>query len=181
MVALDTISPAPHLHASGHGGSCAHEAAHAARAPEALAEAERQCEERGLRLTPIRKQVLEQLYATHRPMSAYEVIDGLAAGGIKRLAPVTVYRALDFLMAEGFVHKLESRNAFIACPFRHARGDLVVFMICEACGGVDEVTSDPLTRALSAIAEDHHFTPRARVIELQGACAHCREEKMPVS
>jgi len=50
-------------------------------------------------------------------------------------------------------------------------------MICEACGGVDEVTSDPLTRALQTIADDHHFTPRARVIELQGSCAHCREKE----
>jgi Fur family zinc uptake transcriptional regulator len=94
--------------------------------------------------------------------------------GVKKLAPVTVYRAMDFLIEEGFVHKLESRNAFIACPFQHSRGDLVVFMICEQCKGVDEVISEPLTRTLSAIAEDHHFTPRARVIELQGLCAHCR-------
>jgi len=164
-------------HSHTHHETCAHESAHTARAPEALAEAEKTCETRGVRLTPIRKQVLEALYTTHRPMSAYDVIDGLAAMGVKRLAPVTIYRALEFLMAEGFVHRLASHNAFIACPFRHTDNDLVVFMICEACGGVDEVTSDPLTRALQTIADDHHFTPRARVIELQGSCAHCREKE----
>jgi Fur family zinc uptake transcriptional regulator len=145
-----------------------------------LAAAEKHCVERGLRLTPIRKQVLQTLYATHHPMSAYDVIDSLNAAGIKKLAPVTVYRAMDFLIGEGFVHRLASRNAFIACPFHHARGDLVVFMICEKCSGVDEVTSEPLTRALATITEDHHFTPHARVIELQGLCAHCwLEENLP--
>jgi Fur family zinc uptake transcriptional regulator len=160
-----------------HGEACAHGEAHAARAPEALVAAENYCAEHGLRLTPIRKQVLEALYATHHPMSAYDVIDGLSALGVKKLAPVTVYRAMDFLIGEGFVHKLESRNAFIACPFQHSRGEVVVFMICEQCNGVDEVMSEPLTRTLSAIAESHHFTPRARVIELQGLCAHCRDEE----
>jgi Fur family zinc uptake transcriptional regulator len=161
-----------------HHETCAHESAHTARAPEALASAERACITRGLRLTPIRKQVLEALYTTHRPMSAYDVIDGLAAMGIKRLAPVTIYRALDFLMAEGFVHRLASHNAFIACPFRHSQEDLVVFMICEACGGVDEITSEPLSSVLQTIADDYHFTPRARVIELQGRCAHCHTKEL---
>jgi Fur family zinc uptake transcriptional regulator len=182
MAASDPASPEPHSHPHPHAlvEACAHGEAHAARAPEALAAAEKHCTERGLRLTPIRKQVLQTLYATHHPMSAYDVIDGLTAAGVKKLAPVTVYRAMDFLITEGFVHRLASRNAFIACPFHHARGDLVVFMICETCSGVDEVTSEPLTRALAALTEDHHFIPHARVIELQGLCAHCRlEEKLP--
>ena len=182
MAVSHSTTHASHSHPHDHavGEACAHGEAHAARAPEALAAAEKHCAERGLRLTPIRKQVLQTLYATHHPMSAYDVIDCLNAAGVKKLAPVTVYRAMDFLIGEGFVHRLASRNAFIACPFHHARGDLVVFMICETCSGVDEVTSEPLTRALAAIAEDHHFTPHARVIELQGLCAHCRlEEKLP--
>lgn len=164
----------PHSHE--HSASCAHEAEHAARASEAMAEAQSYCDENGLRLTPIRRDVLGALYSTHRPMSAYEIIDRLAVDGGKRQAPVTIYRAMDFLVGVGFAHKLESRNAFIACPFHHRSGDLVVFMICERCGGVDEAMSEPLTRALSEIAERNHFAPRARVIELQGACAHCRDE-----
>jgi len=138
--------------------------------------AETHCAQRGLRLTPIRRDVLAALYSTHRPMSAYDIINALATSGVKRQAPVTIYRAMNFLLSEGFAHKLESRNAFIACPFHHTSRDLVVFMICERCGGVDEATSEPLTRALSEIAERNHFAPRARVIELQGACAHCRDE-----
>ncbi|MCP8938905.1 transcriptional repressor [Alsobacter sp. SYSU M60028] len=160
-------------HAHEHGG-CAHAADHAARAPAAIADAEALCAERGLRLTPIRRQVLEALYATHRPMSAYDLIDALEAGGGKRHAPVTIYRALDFLLEQAFAHRLESRNAFIACPFRHAPGDLVVFMICDRCGGVDEAVSDELRRDLAQLARRQGFTPHARVIELAGSCAHCR-------
>ena len=105
-----------HAHHPGEGG-CAHAQDHAARGPAALAEAESACAARGLRLTPIRRQVLNALYATHRPMSAYDLIDRLAAeGGAKRLAPITVYRALDFLMENGFVHELESRNAYHRLP-----------------------------------------------------------------
>ncbi|GGH32403.1 transcriptional repressor [Alsobacter metallidurans] len=127
-----------------------------------------------MRLTPIRRQVLDALYATHRPMSAYDLIDRLAPHeGDKRPAPITVYRALDFLLDNGFVHKLESRNAFIACPFRHAPGDLVVFMICEQCGGVDEACSDELRGALTHLAQIQGFSPRANILELAGRCAHC--------
>lgn len=107
-------------------------------------------------------------------MSAYDLIDRLAPHeGDKRPAPITVYRALDFLLDNGFVHKLESRNAFIACPFRHAPGDLVVFMICEQCGGVDEACSDELRGALTHLAQIQGFSPRANILELAGRCAHC--------
>ncbi len=167
-----------HIHEHGH---CAHEAEHAARAPEALAAAALHCNDQGLKLTPIRRAVLEALYSTHRPISAYDAIDALAASTGKREAPVTVYRALDFLMAAGLAHKLESRNAYIACPFHHMNDEPVVFLICERCGGVDEATSDPLARALSGLVESHGFSPRARVIEVQGTCAHCTTNAIPLS
>src|SRR3954451_10190569 len=83
-----------HGHMHEHGEACAHAAEHLARAPAAIAEAGAGCAARGLRLTPIRKQVLEALYTTHRPMSAYDLIDTLSEGGQKRHAPVTIYRAL---------------------------------------------------------------------------------------
>lgn len=140
----------------------------------ALAEAEKICLERGLRLTDIRRNVLEALYATHRPLGAYDLIERLAEKGLKRLAPVTIYRALDFLMENGFAHKLASRNAFVACPFHHRADEVVVFLICEECGGVDETVSDELTDALAAIVKRERFKQQSRVIEIVGACAHCR-------
>lgn len=173
---MDNHHP-PHDHAAGHHKACAHESAHAARAPEALAAAEAHCVHEGLKLTPIRRAVLEALYSTHRPMSAYEVLDVLASSTGKREAPVTIYRAFDFLLAAGLAHKLESRNAYIACPFHHASTEPVMFLICERCGGVDETTSEPLTRALSGLVQDQGFTPRAQVIEIQGLCAHCSTMK----
>src|SRR5918911_921919 len=79
--------------------------------------------------------------------------------GHRRLAPITVYRALEFLMAEGLAHRLASRNAFVACPHRHGPGDLVAFLICDACGGVDEMSSAPLGRALSSLLKEERFEP----------------------
>jgi Fur family zinc uptake transcriptional regulator len=158
----------------GHGHDCAHAHDHAVRAPRALAAAEESCRERGLRLTPIRRDVLAALYATHRPLSAYDLAERTGGKGEKALSAVSVYRALEFLIENGFAHRLESRNAFVACPSMHGPGDLVVFMICEACGGVDEAVSDDLSKALARVARDHGFSPDARLIELAGRCAHCR-------
>lgn len=171
-----TSIPDP-CHKHDHHG-CAHAKDHAARAPKALEEAAALCRDRGERLTPIRQKVLAALYATHRPMSAYELIaaigseDDQGSGG-KRLAAVTIYRTLDFLIAQGLAHRLESRNAFIACPLHHAPDDLVVFMICESCGGVDEVGSEALGQALHDVAGQHGFKPHLRIIELAGTCSHC--------
>lgn len=173
--------PAEDPHRAGHGEglravcACAHAHDHARRAPEALAEAEERCRQSGVRLTPIRRQVLEALYRTHRPMSAYDLTARIADGE-RPLSAVSVYRALEFLMANGFAHRLESRNAFVACPASHGPGELVVFMICDGCGGVDEVVSEDLSGALSRVAGEHGFVPYARVIELAGRCEHCRSD-----
>lgn len=139
-----------------------------------MADAETSCRERHLRLTPIRRQVLEALHASYRPVSAYDLIEQIGPQNGRMLAPITIYRALDFLLEAGFVHRLESRNAFIACPSRHEPGDLVVFMICDRCGGVDEAVSDELRKALGRLSNAHGFSPKAQVIELAGACSHCQ-------
>ncbi|MCX7315394.1 MAG: Fur family transcriptional regulator [Hyphomicrobiales bacterium] len=166
-----------HLHRHDHDRpehtACAHAHDHAARAPLALVEAMELCKARGERLTPIRQRVLAALYSTHKPLSAYEVIETLASETDKRLAPVTIYRTMDFLIAQGLAHRLESRNAFIACPARHAPDELVVFMICDSCSGVDEVSSDRLGLALQDLTRQHGFKPQMRIIELAGTCAHC--------
>ena len=156
-------------------GPCAHAAGRSTRAPEALAEAEALCWARGVRLTPIRRDVLAVLYGTHRPLGAYDIADALGEKGHRRLAPITVYRALEFLLAEGLAHRLASRNAFVACPHRHGAGDLVAFLICEACGGVDEMSSPPLGKALSRLLDAERFEPHLQVLEISGRCAHCRE------
>ena len=164
------------LHADGE--ACAHAEHQHARGPDALARAEVACRAGGVRLTPIRRAVLAALYATHRPLGAYDIAEALAEGR-GRLAPITIYRALDFLIAQGLVHRLASRNAFVACPHGHASRDLVAFLICEACGGVDELSPAGLRRAVSHLLQEQGFEPQLQVLEISGRCAHCRAPAAP--
>lgn len=185
---------APVRHGEHDHGACAHAAAREDQAGGALARAEALCAARGLRLTPIRREVLETMLATHRPLGAYDIAERLAdradarasgRTGRRRLAPITVYRALDFLMEEGLVHRLASRNAFIACPQAHPEHahpkdahdghDPVAFLICDACGGVDERSSAVLAGALRGLVEAEGFKPRQQVLEIAGLCDHCRQ------
>ena len=123
----------------------------------------------------MRRQVFEALAGSPQAMGAYDLIDALAAQGHKRLAPISVYRALDFLLEAGLAHKIESRNAFVACPHLHDAGEVVIFMICETCGRVREATSDAVSKAVGGVAKSNHFTLKSQVIELQGRCAACGE------
>jgi Fur family zinc uptake transcriptional regulator len=144
---------------------------------DAMAVAEAICAERGQRLTPIRRKVLGALLASHKPLGAYEIIDRLAPKGARqgpRPAPITAYRALEFLRENGLVHRIESRNAFIACVHTHAAGDLVVFLICEHCGTVGEASSADVAATLTSAARAAGFTPKSPVIEISGICTHCR-------
>ena len=146
-------------------------------ASSAIAHAEAQCAARAQRLTPIRRQVLEALLASHKPLGAYEIIDHLAQQNPSpqnRPAPITIYRALDFLRENGFVHRIESRNAFIACVQNHDSGDPVVFLICEKCGAVGEAASAAVAETIKTASRAAGFTPKTPVIEISGICAHCK-------
>jgi Fur family zinc uptake transcriptional regulator len=139
---------------------------------DAMAVAEERCAQRGQRLTPMRRDVLAALLASHRPLGAYEIMDRLAPEGT-RPAPITVYRALDFLRDNGFVHRIESRNAFVACVHSHDVGELVVFLLCERCGAVGEASSAEVAAKLKSAARAAGFTPKSPVIEISGVCTHC--------
>ena len=141
-----------------------------------MAAAEVLCGQRGQRLTPIRRKVLAALLGTHKPLGAYEIIERLALTG-PRLAPITTYRALEFLRENGLVHRIESRNAFVACVHNHAASALVVFLICERCGAVGEAASAAVAQTLKTAARTAGFMPKAPVIEIGGVCAHCREKQ----
>ena len=142
-----------------------------------MAVAEALCAQHGQRLTPIRRKVLAVLLASHKPLGAYEIIDRMAPKGShsgSRPAPITAYRALEFLRENGLVHRIESRNAFIACVHNHAAGALVVFLICERCGAVGEASSAEVTSTLTSAARAAGFTPKSPGIEISGICTHCR-------
>jgi Fur family zinc uptake transcriptional regulator len=141
---------------------------------DALAHAEALCVRRGERLTAMRRHVLEVLSSSHKPLGAYEIIDLVAARG-PRPAPITIYRALDFLTSQGLVHRIESRNAFLACINNHASDAPVVFLICDECGAVGEAPSAAVAESLNAAAKSAGFTPKSPVVEIAGICAHCRE------
>lgn len=138
----------------------------------AIATAEQVCSERGVRFTDLRKRILEMVWAGHTAVKAYDLLDVLSREG-GSAKPPTVYRALDFLMEQGFVHKIESLNAYVGCP--HA-GDHHVsqFLICDTCGYVEEVTSDTLTRELVNLADSKTFTIKGQTVEIHGTCSNCR-------
>jgi Fur family transcriptional regulator, zinc uptake regulator len=142
-------------------------------ASDAIEHAEAICAARKERLTPVRRRVLEALLASHQPLGAYELIDRLAKRGA-RPAPITIYRALDFLRELGLVHRIESRNAFIACVHNHESSDPVVFLICEKCGAVGEAASAAVADTIKTASRAAGFTPKTPVIEISGTCAHCK-------
>ena len=92
-----------------------------------------------------------------------------------RPAPITIYRALDFLCENGLVHRIESRNAYVACVHNHDGDDLVVFLICESCGAVGEAPGAAAAEALKASSRAAGFSPKSPLIEIAGICSHCRK------
>src|ERR1044071_1930992 len=143
---------------------------HGRCAADAIAHAEAVCARRAQRFTPIRRQVLGALLSSHRPLGAYEVIDELAKS-MPRPAPITVYRALDFLMENGLVHRIESRNAYLACAHDHDATSMVAFLICERCGSVGEIPASPVSQSIKAAARASGFVPKMSVVEISGTCA----------
>lgn len=128
---------------------------------------------RGVKLTPGRQAILDMLCAAGQPLGAYDMIDRLAATGKKRAAPVTIYRALDYLVENGLVHRLASRNAFLACSHRHEAGEPLVFLICDRCGSVAEHSSTAIRDDLEKLAREAGFIRRTQIIEMAGVCAKC--------
>src|SRR5437899_12145699 len=115
---------------------------------DAMTHAEQVCVRRAQKFTPIRRQVLQALLSSHRPLGAYEVIDELAKS-MPRPAPITVYRALDFLMENGLVHRIESRNAYLACAHAHAAAARAAILISDACGSGGEIPAMPAAHTIS--------------------------------
>ena len=139
-----------------------------------MEQAEALCRERGVRLTDQRRTVLQLLCVSEKPLSAYELLDRLR-GVVKNPAPPTVYRALDFLLEQGLVHKLESLHAYIGCTHPdHPHASQ--FLICSDCGGVSEVEDPAVARSLRAAGQAAGFQTERPVVELLGTCAECSDK-----
>ena len=146
---------------------------HAQCVADTLSRAEEACDGAGQRLTPLRRRVLEVLAESHAPLGAYEIVERLKRMG--EAAPaMSVYRALDFLLMQGLAHRIESRNAFLACNYGHGADEIVVFLICNGCSTVAEVKSDAIGRDLSRAAGAVGFEAHVPVLEIKGLCENCR-------
>jgi Fur family zinc uptake transcriptional regulator len=137
-----------------------------------LASAEAACAGRGVRLTDVRRDVLRLILQAGEPVGAYALLDSLKAltGGGK---PPTVYRALDFLLAQGLIHRVERLNAFVGCHDGAVHAHAAQFLICRTCGRATEVEDAAVEKAIAAAAASAGFTPARTTVEIEGVCAEC--------
>ncbi|MFC0268394.1 Fur family transcriptional regulator [Kushneria aurantia] len=134
--------------------------------------AETRCRDNDARFTPIRRRVFEMISEHASGLKAYELLDLLSSEHASARPP-TVYRALDFLLEQGLVHRIESLNAYVACPCPdHARG--FQLMICRHCGLVEEIHDHAIMQQLESSATDRGFTIERQTIELSGLCQRCQ-------
>lgn len=150
---------------------------------DALKAAAALARERALRFTPLRWRVFEIVLARHCPIGAYDILSELSRSSDRRKpAPPTVYRALDFLMGQGFVHRIDTMNAYVAC-FAPERRHRTHFFLCKACGCVAEIEDVALVAALARAAEDAGFAVERETVEISGLCSDCagklRRPSMP--
>jgi Fur family zinc uptake transcriptional regulator len=129
------------------------------------------CEDKGLRVTPPRVDALNIVHKASMPMTAYEVLEELGKTH-KNPKPPTAYRALDFLEEHGFVHRIESLNAYISCDVNHHHSGSQ-FMICDSCGSAEEIHLCSLPQKLQDKVEKENFTLNHWNVELHGQCAKC--------
>ncbi|MEO1549086.1 MAG: Fur family transcriptional regulator [Pseudomonadota bacterium] len=135
------------------------------------------CDARGLRLTPVRRRVLELLLAEHRAMGAYDILEVLRAEGLGSQPPV-VYRALEFLVAQRFVHRVERLNAFVACSTPED-GHRPTFLICRGCDTVAEAPLAPQNSGLDELAARQGFAVERVMVEVEGLCPKCQDPPQP--
>ena len=137
----------------------------------ALEHADRVCAEQAVRLTPLRRRVLEIVWQSHKPLGAYDILK-ILDGERGSNAPPTVYRSLDFLAKHGLIHRLSSLNAFVGCASPGHSG-AVQFLICRHCGAAAELNDEHVESAISRSASAIGFRPDSQVVEIAGICPNC--------
>ncbi|SDL55945.1 Fur family transcriptional regulator [Aliiruegeria lutimaris] len=150
---------------------------HARCVATAIRAAERHCADAGLRFTAVRRRALEILLEEHKAMGAYEVLERLQSEGLGAQPPAA-YRALDFLVANGFAHRIERLNAFVACSLP-GENHVPAFLICRNCRKVAETTALPSAGIPEIVAGATGFRIERMLIEAEGCCADCQEEREP--
>jgi Fur family zinc uptake transcriptional regulator len=142
---------------------------------EALASARQLCQSKGARLTSIREQVLTYVWLSHQPLGAYEILELLSQQAEGKLAPPTVYRALDFLQQHGLVHRIASLNAYMGCctPEQPHQSQ---FLICQQCKTTVELADQQVSHSIHSAARDAGFKVEAEHIEVLGLCPNCQQD-----
>ncbi|WP_252177694.1 Fur family transcriptional regulator [Endozoicomonas sp. 4G] len=143
---------------------------------EALQEARTLCQQRGVRLTHLREKVLELVWQSHQPVGAYDILAELAKQEERVAQPPTVYRALDFLMEQGLIHRLSSLNAFIGCPHPGTKHNSC-FLICQNCRVTEEIDHQAINQSIASCASEQGFKITDAAIELTGLCSNCQQVK----
>jgi len=141
----------------------------------ALKAAEEVCEQREMQLTPIRRRVLELIWSRHAPVGAYAILGSLKKGE-GALAPTTVYRALEFLMEAGLIHRIDTLNAYIACDAPQ-EAHAAQFLVCRNCNRVEELDDQAISQLVMRRAKSVGFTVDTQAVEIKGLCANCSAEK----
>ena len=172
---MQAMSSPPKSQPRGHQPAQAHVHTAGCHSPaERLMEADTLVRHQGARFTPMRRATFEFLLGQAAPLSAYDILARLENRLSKKLAPPTVYRALEFLLAQGLIHRLETNNAYLVCdhPGRHHES---VYLVCTACGVTLEVDDPAVAELIEAKAAHHGFAPSKQVIEVQGLCKSCSD------
>ncbi len=130
------------------------------------------CERRGTKLTELRRQVLSLVLEAGRPVGAYDLLDRLRSQR-RGAAPPTIYRALDFLMEHGLIHRVERLSAFVGCPVHDHHGHAAQFLICGKCGTVAELEDESVRDALEQAAGRRGFQISGVTVEAEGLCEAC--------
>lgn len=148
---------------------------HASCIEAALDKAAVVCMDRGVRLTELRRRVLEIIWQSHKPLGAYSILDQLREDG-RAAAPPTVYRALEFLLGQGLIHRIASMNAFVGCsrPGHISDGQ---FLICRSCGSSTELNDGKLEKVIARNSGSLGFIVEYLIIEVSGLCPHCRRAR----
>ncbi len=159
----ETLTPFPHNHER-----CI---------DKAIYMAEQVCLSHGARLTPTRRKILELIWESHRAVKAYDLLDRIRPFD-QTAKPTTVYRALDFLLLHGLIHRVESLNAFIGCNCSAQKHEQVL-LICESCQEVEERPGTAVMEAVGEELREAGFTMHHKAIEIHGICAHCLTAAAP--
>lgn len=150
---------------------------------EALSTAHQLCKDSGVKLTSLREQVFTIVWQSHKPLGAYAILEQLAeaqAPGQRRMAPPTVYRALEFLQANGLVHRIASLNAYIGCC-TPARAHQSHFLICRQCDATVEIPAGSISQAIAQSAQLARFQVEAECVEIIGLCPRCQTQQQGAS